>query len=163
MNFGSGAPSRALVEQRGEGVDVEPLVVLPHLEEGGAEAPDDRDGAEVGGRGDDHAVPFIEEDAADQLEPVLGAVGDDHLPGVEGDAVLGRVLGDSGAELGEPGARGVLQRLAAVRRERAIGLGGEIGEHAGKRVSGVEGDRAGGRRRRHGGRQPGRATRQWKR
>jgi len=127
------ALARELRQQRRELADIEPALILPDLEKASAEAPYDRDGAEVRRLGDDYGIAFIEQHSAYELDRVLGAVGHEHIVGRHLYAVGGQVPGDPLSEIRESSARRVLERLGSVSRESGFALSGQVGKHTPER------------------------------
>ena len=141
-------------------VGVQSFVVLSDLDEVGVEALKDRDGSEVGRRGHDDGVTFVEQQAADELDALLRPIGDEDLARRHIGAVRVHCAGNPFPKVGETGADSVLQRLVTIRRERLFCRCGEIGKEGREAMTGVERNGVVMTRRRHRRRQTRCATRQ---
>ena len=138
-------PHRAPLELALQRLDVDPVRLQRDADDLGARAPEQQQGAVVGGLLDDHPVAGADEVAEDQRRRLHRAVGDHHPIGL--DAVqLGR---DPLAQARVPATGAVGERALPVGLQRAVGRGPDRGggQDVGARGAAGEGDQVGGHRR----------------
>jgi hypothetical protein len=119
------------------------MLVVADLDEFWTEAAEDRNGAEIGRRTDRDRIALIEQQAADQLEPVLRAVHDQHVLRSQPAAVLVHVARQPGAQLRMTLRRRVLQRFVAMRGQCREGKAAQVRQQLRRGEAGIQSDHAG--------------------
>ncbi len=133
---------RAAGERRLERVEVEPVGLQRHRDQLGAGAPEQQQGAVVGGLLDDHPVAGLDHVAEEQRRGLHRAVGDHHLAGVDPVELARDPLAEP--RMADPGSVG--ERLLPVVGERSVGrlADGGGGQDVGARGASGEADHVGG-------------------
>jgi hypothetical protein len=141
-----GAAGRALLRvPPAQVLEVEAALAEAHADHARLGRAEGRRRADVRRQLHEHDVARVHEDAGDEVEPLLAAVGDDRLRGRGRDALRLRVLADRLHERAHAAGEHVLEGLRALAVEDLLrdGAEGGHGKGFGAGLAGGEGDDAG--------------------